>query len=175
MSLWFTADHHFGHANIIRFCSRPFADVAEMDETMIERWNAAVGRHDVVWHLGDFAHRCGPNRRREIFNRLHGRAIHLVRGNLDRKETLSLPWSSIQNYGEIVVEGRIMILFHYALRVWNKSHHGSLSLYGHSHGALPGTSSSCDVGVDVWNFSPVSLDEIVARFEANIEPIDFPP
>lgn len=169
VTVWFTSDHHFGHANIIPLCGRPFADAAEMDETMIERWNAVVGTQDEVWHLGDFAHRCGPNRIAEIFGRLRGRAIHLVRGNHDRRYTLALPWSSIQDYAELVVDHRMLILFHYSLRVWNRSHFGSLSLYGHSHGTLPGTAASCDVGVDVWDFRPASLDEIIRRIGLQVD------
>ncbi len=161
MAVWFTADHHFGHGSIIQLCGRPFSDVVEMDNAMVERWNAVVGSEDVVWHLGDFAHRCGPNHAAEIFGCLHGKAIHLIRGNHDRKTTLALPWTSIQHYAEIVIERRLLILFHYALRVWNRSHFGSLSLFGHTHGLLPGTSASCDVGVDMWDFRPVSLDEIL--------------
>jgi calcineurin-like phosphoesterase family protein len=167
MTVWFTADHHFGHTNIIRFCNRPFVDVAEMDEAMIERWNAVVGLRDQVWHLGDFAYRCSPNRVREIFGSLRGGTIHLVRGNHDRKTTLSLPWTSVQQYAEIVVGGRLVILFHYGLRTWNRAQHGSLSLYGHSHGGLPRTCASCDIGVDVWDFRPVSLDEIVSSLSSD--------
>jgi calcineurin-like phosphoesterase family protein len=163
MTLWFTADHHFGHANIIRFCGRPFADAAEMDEAMVERWNSVVGMRDEVWYLGNFAHRCGPNRQAEIFSQLRGSAIHLVLGNHDRKTTLNLPWYSIQHYAEICTEGRIFVLFHYALRIWNKSHRGSLNLHGHSHGRLPDVPGSCDVGVDAWDFKPASVDEIMAR------------
>ncbi|PJI56035.1 metallophosphoesterase [Methylobacterium radiotolerans] len=172
MTVWFTSDHHFGHANIIPLCRRPFSDAAEMDETMIERWNAVVGTQDEVWHLGDFAHRCGPNRVAEIFGRLRGRAIHLVRGNHDRRYTLALPWTSIQHYAELVVDHRMLVLFHYSLRVWNRSHFGSLSLYGHSHGTLPGTAASCDVGVDVWDFRPASLDEIVRRIGWRVEAVE---
>lgn len=163
MTLWFTADHHFGHANIIRLCHRPFADVAEMDEAMVERWNAAIDSCDEVWHLGDFAYRCGPNRQAEIFSRLRGRAIHLVRGNHDSGRTLALPWASVQHYAEIVVDDRLLVLFHYAMRAWNRSHRGSLALHGHSHGTLPSLPGTCDVGVDVWNFRPVSLCEILRK------------
>ncbi|GAN46951.1 MULTISPECIES: metallophosphoesterase family protein [Methylobacterium] len=170
MTLWFTADHHFGHANIIRFCHRPFADVAEMDEAMIERWNAVVEDRDEVWHLGDFAYRCGPNRQAEIFGRLHGRAIHLVRGNHDRGRTLALPWASVQHYAEIDANGRLLVLFHYALRGWRGSRRGSLALHGHSHGALPNLPATCDVGVDVWNFRPVSLPEILRKIESASPP-----
>jgi hypothetical protein len=52
------------------------------------------------------------------------------------------------------------VLCHYALRTWNGSHRGALRLYGHSHGGLAGDSQSVDVGVDCWDFRPVTLDEI---------------
>lgn len=52
--VFFTSDTHFTHANIIRFCSRPFKNVEEMDETMIANWNRVVGENDIVFHLGDF-------------------------------------------------------------------------------------------------------------------------
>lgn len=60
MSVWLTADTHFCHANILKFCQRPFKDVTEMDLQMITRWNAVVGPADVVYHLGDLA-LCGDD------------------------------------------------------------------------------------------------------------------
>ena len=55
--IYFTSDHHFGHANIIRFCNRPFATVEEMDAELIRRHNEVVGPQDIVVHAGDFAYR----------------------------------------------------------------------------------------------------------------------
>jgi calcineurin-like phosphoesterase family protein len=79
---WFTSDTHFGHANIISFCDRPFADFEEMDEALIANWNSVVGDDDVVYHMGDVA--MGKWDRWEgIFNRLNGYKI-LVVGNHDR-------------------------------------------------------------------------------------------
>lgn len=101
MTIWFTAGHHFGHANILTLRGRPFSDIAEMDEALIGRWNDVVGTGDEIWHLGGFAYRCGPNYGSEVFGRLRGAAKHLVRGSHDRKHTSALPWSSIQDYAEI--------------------------------------------------------------------------
>ena len=61
MTTWFTADLHFGHANIISYSSRPFADATAMNEALIERWNDSVRMEDSVWLLGDVA--LGPHRR----------------------------------------------------------------------------------------------------------------
>ena len=163
MTLWFTADHYFGHDNIIHFRDRPFADTSEMDETMVERWNSTIQEDGEVWHLGNFAHRCGPNRRAEIFSRLRGRAIHLIRGPHDRKSTLTLPWASVQHYAEIRSKNQQIILFHYPLTIWNRSHQGSLSLHGRALGVTPKSDLACDVSVDAWDFRPISLDEIMAR------------
>ncbi|MBL8880695.1 MAG: hypothetical protein JNG88_16400 [Phycisphaerales bacterium] len=66
--IWFTADTHFGHANIIKHCRRPFASVEEMDETLLRNINARVGRSDTLYHLGDFALRwcCGVTSQRRV-------------------------------------------------------------------------------------------------------------
>ncbi|MEM9701635.1 MAG: metallophosphoesterase, partial [Planctomycetota bacterium] len=85
MQIFFTSDTHFGHANVIKNCDRPFADVGEMDEALIANWNAVVGPKDVVYHLGDFAFRA-KRKPREYLARLNG-TVHLVKGNHD-EETL---------------------------------------------------------------------------------------
>ena len=72
MAVFFSADTHFRHTNIIRYCCRPFASVTEMDETLIANWNAVLGVDDDVWHLGDFAY-CRGERLATIFHRLNGR------------------------------------------------------------------------------------------------------
>src|ERR1017187_8378616 len=55
MATWFTADQHFGHKRIIELSGRPFGSVEEMNEAVVDRWNAVVAPDDLVWVLGDFA------------------------------------------------------------------------------------------------------------------------
>jgi|SRR5579859_683944 len=162
---FFTADTHFGHARIIDLCSRPFETVEDMDEEMTARWNKVVGPDDHVWHLGDFCLSKDPNAARNYRQRLNGR-ISLIWGNHDRVGTrmLAHAWVNTVYATEINMDGWDLTLCHYALRVWNGSFHKtgkSLMLYGHSHGMLPPIHHSLDVGVDCWNFYPVSLDQIL--------------
>jgi calcineurin-like phosphoesterase family protein len=159
MTTYFTADQHWGHEAIISMCKRPFASVEEMDETMIANWNAVVSRGDNVWHVGDFAHRCDLKRKRAIFSQLNG-SKHLVPGNHDNPDTMSLAWASIGQIRQIVVDGQRLVLCHYGLRTWPGSRRGAIHLYGHSHGTLPGNAQCLDVGVDCWQFRPVTLAEI---------------
>ena len=162
MTVWFTSDTHFGHANIISYSDRPYGSVREMDDAMIDNWNARIRAEDTVWHLGDFVFRNSVPAA-SYLTRLAGEK-HLIWGNHDGAETRSLPgWTSSQPYAEITVEGTRLVLFHYALRVWNRSHHGAIHLYGHSHNSLPGDSQCCDVGVDnpAWGYRPVRLSEIM--------------
>ncbi len=149
---WFTSDTHFGHANVLRYSKRPFASVEEMNEAMIARWNARVAPDDEVWHLGDFAFTKKP---RAFFERLAGRK-HFIVGNHDHKDTRKLPWASIQYYTELRDAPTSIVLCHYPLEVWNKSHFGSIHLHGHSHGSLPKKGKRIDVGVDPCLFDPVS-------------------
>ena len=80
---FFTSDTHFNHANIIRFCNRPFKDVEQMNEVMIANWNSVIGKDDTVFHLGDF---ClgGAAEWTKILERLNGK-IYLIMGNHDLK------------------------------------------------------------------------------------------
>lgn len=162
---WFTADHHFGHANIIRNCTRPFSSVEDMDEALIANWNAVVGPDDDVWHLGDFTYRIKPSRLNWIFARLQGRK-YLVVGNHDHDGTLRLPWASPpQQIAEVIASGERVVLCHYAMRTWPGQHKGALHLHGHSHGKLAGTDQSTDVGVGRWEFTPIDLDQIIRRLQ----------
>lgn len=78
-NIFFTADHHFGHENIIKFSERPFESLEQMNEELIKRWNEKIGKDDTVYHLGDVS--LGkPDFTKEILDRLNGN-IHLIKGN----------------------------------------------------------------------------------------------
>ena len=159
MALFFTSDSHFGDHRTINIWKRPFASVAEMDAALVAGWNAAVGPEDEVWHLGDFARR--PADVAGLLERLHGRK-HLVRGNNDPPETAGAAgWASVQDYAELEVEGRRLVLCHYPFRSWNGQHKGALDLHGHSHGRLKPMPRQIDVGVDVWGWRPVTLAQML--------------
>lgn len=163
-NLFFTSDVHFGHANIIKFCNRPFASVDEMNEGLIQRWNEVVKPGDTVWSLGDFAF-MPYDKTVETIKRLNG-DLHMVLGNHDqkiaqnRKELLvSGLVKEIRDYKELSWNKQKMCLFHYAQRAWNGSHYGSWQLFGHTHGTMEPYGKSVDVGVD----SPFILGEAPYR------------
>ena len=175
--VFFTADHHWGHAKIIEYSNRPYKDVHEMNEDLIQRWNSVVGKNDTVYHLGDiaFMHRDSPQRTRDILNRLNG-DIYYVLGNHDKQINLisgRFEWikekPEIAIYDEDAHGGKQFItLCHYAFRVWHCSHHGAWMLYGHSHGSLEEDpkSLSFDVGVDCWDYTPVSYEQVKEKMKS---------
>lgn len=164
MATYFTSDTHFGHEAVIRHGFRDFSNVQVMDADMVRQWNARVARNDTVWHLGDFT-LLGADYADFILRQLNGN-IHLIWGNHDRNSVRPLGrWVSSDYAREINLDGYRITLCHYALRVWNRCAHGALMLHGHSHGNLPGTSQSLDVGVDAWGFQPVTLEEILTRLQ----------
>lgn len=164
---WFTADTHFGHANVLHFCGRPFSKISEHDVALVRAWNARVAPADDIWHLGDFALGLDAAALARTFARLNGRK-HLIIGNHDRGATLRLPWSSPpRQMHEIGVAGQRIVLCHYALRSWHRIHAGAVHLYGHTHGTIPGTRNAEDVGVDAWDYAPVTLAEALARMAGN--------
>jgi calcineurin-like phosphoesterase family protein len=161
MTTWFTSDHHFGHSGARTFYRRPFASVAEMDQKMLERWNALVQSDDDVWHLGDFAVRQPAERVAALLRELHGRKHLVIGNNDDAGVTGCAGWSSVQAYAELTVEGTPLVLCHYPFRTWRDMGKGSINLHGHSHGRLKPLPRQFDVGVDVWDFQPVMLAQVV--------------
>lgn len=174
--MWFTSDTHYGHNNIIKYCNRPFADIEAMNAALIERWNQRVKPQDWVFHLGDFAMGGGGagGNAKAILDRLAGHKV-LIRGNHDRRARLADGWEAIHDYHLLNWQSQPIVLCHYAMRIWDRSHHGSWMLYGHSHGTLPDdpTARSIDVGVDCHDYRPISVAEVATIMATKRwEPID---
>lgn len=133
-----------------------------MNSTIINNWNSVVTSRDIIYHLGDFSF----GEARKYLNELNG-TIYFVRGNHEKPliheiGQANIPYIrhlKIDNYPEIVIS-------HFAMRVWNKSHFGSWHLFGHSHGTLEGQGKSFDVGVDCNNFTPISIIDIERRMQS---------
>jgi calcineurin-like phosphoesterase family protein len=163
MTRFFTSDTHFGHAGIMALSRRPFRSVAEMDAALLERWNATVGPDDEIWHLGDFAIKQRAERVTELLAGLNG-TKHLIIGNNDPPSVLEQPgWASVAAYAELFEAERRIVLCHYPFRTWRDMAKGAVDLHGHSHGKLAGLTRQWDVGVDAWDFRPVTLAEILTR------------
>lgn len=164
--VYFISDTHFAHANILKYCGRPFESIEEHDKELIGNWNSMVGTDDHVYHLGDVAlGHSGEGRK--IIGQLNGK-IHLITGNHEsvaRSNGDLFEW--VKDYHEISVDTGnryplTMVLFHYPIDQWNKCHYGSLHLHGHIHSTLVQTAENrIDVGVDTWAYAPVSLQKIL--------------
>lgn len=204
---FFTADTHFGHGNIIKYCNRPFladADkqelerqggvwhrgdwkgpgssnwrisqeaIDEMDTILIDNINKTVGEKDFLWHLGDFAF--APRQYyvktcQRYRDRIKCKNVFMLMGNHD-KDDIDRVFPFVYTMHEIHPREVRIVLCHYAMALWNKSHRGSWHLYGHSHGNFEKWADAnmpyrraMDVGVDnaatiLGEYRPFSYDEI---------------
>lgn len=152
---FFTADEHYGHKNILQYCRRPFASVEEMDQELIRRHNEVVGTDDTVIHAGDFT-LLKKAEAQGYMRQLRGHHSFL-RGSHDRWLGNTPPTML-----ELTIEGQFIVVCHYAMRVWPRSHYNSWQLYGHSHGKLDPIGKQWDIGVDNNNFCPVSFEQLRA-------------
>jgi len=153
---WFSADFHLGHFNIIEYTNRPFKTIEEMDETIINNFNSVVNKDDIIVHAGDFT--LLHNKEliyKKYINRLKGNNLFL-RGSHD----YWLP-KTARHIFEKEINGKFVVVCHYAMRTWARSHWNSFMLYGHSHGRLEPIGKQYDIGVDNNNFYPVSFDQII--------------
>lgn len=170
--IWFTSDHHFHHKNIVSMCNRPFSSYEKMEEYLIWAWNNCIKERDEVYYLGDFSISSKINDVDRIFQKLNGK-IYILKGNHDEwiKSNGIFPITKnsvctlINPEYELRYKKRSFILSHYAMRTWNKSHYGSIHLYGHSHGNLSGYGLSMDVGVDANNFFPIDIETVITIME----------
>lgn len=173
-TVWFTADTHFGHKNIVWLGNgRPWDSWEEMTEGLVENWNANVKRTDRIYHLGDFSFLPKP-KTVELIKRLNGQ-IHMVRGNHDGGlDSLAPMFASYQQYKEIKVGAQRLVLFHFPMLSWHKVHSGSWHLHGHCHGLLKRSNGPMmDVGVDPNGYRPITYEEVAERLaEATWEAVD---
>ena len=160
MKAYIISDTHFNHANIIRYCGRPFANVGEMNEAIVSNWNQAVGKDETIYHLGDFGF--GTNEEiKALLDRLNGIKF-LHRGNHDYRRGISAwiecGFSEVTNK-EIII-GRY-VLSHYPLHVGA----GQINICGHIHDKeLCGDfdrDTHINVSVDVTDFKPVGFDSSI--------------
>lgn len=182
---FFTSDNHFGHERVIQFDGRPFSSVEEMDAEMIRRWNAKVGKGDLVYVLGDMIWKTRSDEAPNLIKSLNGQII-LIKGNHDRflhNAKAKNALAGIKDYDDICVtleDGtkRRCILSHYFIPMYNGHRYQAIHLHGHSH-----FTDEADIEVDIaerlnkqgfhteiynvgcmyWNYEPVTLDEIIAH------------
>jgi calcineurin-like phosphoesterase family protein len=199
MTVWFTSDQHFYHTNVIRYSGRPFKTVEEMNEEIIKRWNSVVKRGDFVFCLGDFSLALRPV---ELFTRrLNGHKI-LTPGNhdhvhpahykkrLERRDRLlkqynEWGWAKINPWdgdGLLTIADQKVRMTHMPYRDINYEEQryrqyrfeddGKWLLHGHVHEQWTINKKMINVGVDVWNFYPVSLDSIKQIIKNNPDGVD---
>lgn len=166
-NVFFTSDQHYYHSRIIKYCDRPFSSVEEMNEKLIDNHNSIIKQNDTVYMLGDFAWLNDVDKLTELFKRLNG-IKHFILGNHDNPNCFRIladnkVIASLNQTLGIKIDKQYIWLSHYSHRVWDKSHHGSWALFGHSHATLSTYGLSFDIGVDTNNYFPWSYEDVKIR------------
>lgn len=170
--IFYTSDTHFCHKNIISLNNRPFKDIDDMNESLILNWNKKVQKNDIVYILGDVGF---PKNKQDVQNiiniikRLNGKK-YLVAGNHDwkliKEPEFVKEFEKIEPYIEISDCERKVVMFHYPIEEWNGFYRESIHLYGHVHNNennLANIKNRYNVGVDVNNYEPVTLKELLDK------------
>jgi len=168
--IFFTSDLHFNHSAVIGFCDRPFKNVEEMNERLINNINQRCKPEDTLYHIGDFAFRGGwqggKDGAESFENAINCKVIHIL-GNHDRNNHIK---NSIR-YAEIWFANRRWCLQHKPpeesqLRTFpTQAGEDEVYLVGHVHEKWKykfiEDKLVINVGVDMWNMYPVKLQEII--------------
>lgn len=188
-NIFFASDYHQGHENVIKFDKRPFKDINEMDEVLINNWNKVVEKDSIVFYLGDLSMRSKIEKTKWFVEQLNGK-IHFILGNHDKeKEIRKLNrFESISDYIHLEVKDdenprkyQEIMMMHYPILQWNKSHYGAIHLHGHSHMSLMKNPEFdwyykrkvLDIGCNGHNYTPLSYQQIKdIMLNKGIEKID---
>lgn len=174
--IYFISDHHWGHANVIRMSNRPFTNVHEMDQVMLDRWNETVGEDDEVYYLGDLSYKMNPKAFiSQVLNNLNGK-IYLIPGNHDRR--------NLNKYAKVIdiLEERVYIqhvyeentykfvLDHYPLFSWDGMWRKAIHLHGHTHYNTDDLVYSTighkkNVNCEFLDYRPISIVDIINEFK----------
>ncbi|MBR3298155.1 MAG: metallophosphoesterase [Clostridia bacterium] len=169
--IYFIADTHFGHENIIKSCGRPFTCANEMNEALISNWNERVKLTDSVYVIGDMFFRCREPE--SILKRLRGKK-HLIVGNHDadwmKKVDMNKYFRSVNPMIEMSDGAHAITLCHYPLLSWNHEKR-SFMIHGHIHNTtdldfwplLVSRENVLNAGVDINGFRPVTFNELMAN------------
>lgn len=174
--IYYIADLHFGHENVIDFDDRPFENSKVMDEMLIKNWNSRVKPDDTVYVLGD-AFWGKEQQSIHIMKQLNGYK-HLIQGNHDRVNgQLCKYWSSISQYAEVVDGDNTVVLCHYPLMFYKNQKYGTVMLYGHAHkrywqmienwkeeqfkSGIPTLLFNVGCMIEYMNYTPRTLVEII--------------
>ena len=167
MTLFYTADLHLGHANIIKLCNRPFSSLLEMDETLIANWNARVTNGDTIYVIGDLMFRVASDPGTYL-SRLKGKK-RLISGNHDaswiKKTEITKYFQSVERLSVISTGRHKVTLCHYPMM----SFEGEYLIYGHIHNHKNDTywpllrtmDNALNAGVEVNDYQPVTFDELI--------------
>jgi calcineurin-like phosphoesterase family protein len=173
MAIWFSSDHHFGHARIIEYCDRPFESVEQMNEALVHSWNELVAKDDTVYYLGDFSLK--NSAMEQYAPRLNGTKI-LIAGNHDGCHPCQHDgaWSQLGLYKKYFASVHEELDWQ-GLRMHHMPYHdedddrypeyrpiddGRILLHGHVHQRWSISGRQINVGVDVRDYEPVHEDQI---------------
>lgn len=156
MKTWYTADTHFGHANIIKYASRPFKNIKRMEEVLVKNWNSRVGKNDIVIFLGDFMFK-QKEKAKYLVDQLNGN-ITFIKGNHDNNNSLNTQILSL-----VVKQANQEFFCIHRPEDYCNSYHFNLVAHVHDKWKIRKIYHTIlvNVGVDVWNYHPVDINEII--------------
>ena len=162
MTDFFSADQHFSHKNILKYCHRPFKDVHEMNKTIVDNWNNVVAENDTVYVLGDVAMHNRAQELQPIVERLKGHKI-LILGNHDAIKPFDYLTVGFESVHTSLAYNEDIFLAHDPSIFDCIKNQFQVLLCGHVHGLFIKLANNrvYNVGVDVRNFTPVTLEEIL--------------
>lgn len=161
--IYFSSDWHLGETRITKEFNpffRPFKSVEEQNECIINNMNSLIKEGDTLIHLGDVAMTVEDMK---LLDNLVCKNRILIEGNYDvdkpeKRKELEKYFDKIVPELKMKINGLKLYLNHYPTKCNMKS--DRFNICGHIHGLWKVQPNMVNVGIDAWNFLPVSFDDI---------------
>lgn len=170
--IYFTADLHLGHKNILTLAGRDFQSIDEHDETIINTINETVSTADHLYILGDIGFHKDLESLKNYLLKIKCRNIHVIKGNHDNMQHLiqlkrEHVIADVKEMQTVQLGDKSIFCCHYPMREWPGFYRGYYAAFGHTHGTLPQYKKSIDVGIDSIGIKPIEFEALTELIDRN--------
>lgn len=191
VNIYFMGDLHYNHENVLKFDNRPFKNVSEMNNFLVNELKTKLTENDILFDLGDMFWKTEESIIRNFIDEIPTKNIYKILGNHDNenlfKYSLCNKFKALGDLFDVNIKymekNYSIVLSHFPILSWRGKAYGSINLHAHCHGNIDEfNNSSSDLRVDIGFNSELSklnksflipFNKIIDYFDKKVNKKDY--